>query len=146
MWICGELRGESADARASEGVPEHFSRNLIRLLTGLALGAALSVATLAPIPEDLPAVALGQAGLYRLEAALLVFYGALLLITPAISGLIRGRLPIEITVRGAKFADETNESADAARKAIEGLEQITYGLEDELRATNTRVEKMTERP
>ena len=60
-----------------------------------------------PIPHDpqgdpaLPAVAFEQVGLYRLEVGLLAFYGGLLLITPAFSGLVRGRLPIEISARGA---------------------------------------------
>ena len=125
-------------------MPAHHIRDLIRLLTCFALCAALSIAAAAPIPEDLPAVALGQVGVYRLEVALLAFYGALLLITPAVSGLIRGQLPVEITTRGAKFADETNESADTGRTAIEKLEQITYDLGDGLRAANIQIEKMKE--
>jgi hypothetical protein len=141
-----ENGGESDRARASVGVLEHHTRNLIRFLTCLALAAALSVAAAAPIPEDLPAVALGQVAVYRLEIALLAFYGALLLITPAVSGLFRGQLPVEITTRGAKFADETNESADAARRAIERLEQITCDLGDGLRAANIQIEKMKEGP
>jgi hypothetical protein len=78
------------------------TRNLVRVLVGTALCTALSVCIAVPIPADLPAIALLQPSLYRLEVALLVFYGCLLLLTPAFSGLIRGRLPIEISTRGAK--------------------------------------------
>lgn len=103
----------------------------------MALCLALFAFAFAPVPVDakgdldLPAPALGQAELYRLEVALLVFYGSLLLVTPAFSGLVRGRLPIEISTRGAKFADETEESALRNKAAIEAVER--------------RVEKLTER-
>ncbi len=76
-----------------------IERTLIRILIGTALGAALMIAVLIPLPEDaggnttLPTTALGQAGLYRLEVALLAFYGVLLLATPSFLGLARGRLP-----------------------------------------------------
>jgi hypothetical protein len=117
-------------------------RNLIRVLTGAALCAALVASAVAPIPENLPAVSFQQAGLYRLEVALLVFHGGLLLITPAFSGLIRGRLPIEISTRGAKFADEADESADATRTAIENLKEITDDLGEELAAANLQIKLM----
>lgn len=80
------------------------SRTLVRILIGAALSLALAAA-LFPLPEDLPAVALGQTGLYRLEVALAAFYGLLLLVTPVYAGLAAGRLPIEISTRGAKFAE-----------------------------------------
>ncbi|HEX6455229.1 MAG TPA: hypothetical protein VF009_01775 [Solirubrobacterales bacterium] len=63
--------------------------------------------------------------------ALLVFYGDLLLVTPAFLGLARVRLPVEISTRGAKFADETQESSLRNKEAIESVER--------------RVEKLTER-
>lgn len=101
---------------------ERRTRNLTRAFVGTALCAALAACALAPVPEDLPAVASRQAGLYRLEVALLVFYGGLLLITPAFSGLIWGRLPTEISTRGAKFAEEANQSDKLVEAAIRQLE------------------------
>jgi hypothetical protein len=71
-----------------------------------------------------------------MEVGLLVFYGSLLLITPAISGLIGGRLPIEITTRGAKFAEDANHAAEVDRAAIRNLERTT----GELLETCTEVE------
>ncbi|HEU4706866.1 MAG TPA: hypothetical protein VFS64_06755 [Solirubrobacterales bacterium] len=71
-------------------------------------------------------------GLYRLEIALMFFYGALLLVTPIFIGLTRGRLPSEISTRGAKFAGESDQSAEIARAAIKKLEQTTKALDDGL--------------
>jgi len=88
-------------------MPGRRTRHLIRVLVGTALCAALLACIAVPVPEDLPAIAIRQPGLYRLEVALLTFYGGLLLLTPAFSGLVRGRLPIEISTRGAKFAEES---------------------------------------
>lgn len=74
-------------------------RLFVRILMGSALCTALLAFALVSVPVDakgdpeLPAPAFEQVGLYRLEAALLVFYGSLLLVTPAFSGLVRGRLP-----------------------------------------------------
>jgi hypothetical protein len=100
---------------------ESHMRTLIRVVVGLALCAALVAAAAVPEPDDLPAVAFGQASLYRLEVSLLVFYGELLLITPAFSGLIRGRLPIEISTRGARFAEEADRSDQLVEATIREL-------------------------
>lgn len=109
-------------------MPERHTRNLVRVFVGIALSTALAACAAAPVPGDLPAVALGQVGLYRLQIALLVFYGGLLLITPAFSGLIRGRLPIEISTRGAKFAAGADQSDELVEAAIRGLENDTRHL------------------
>ena len=85
-----------------------------------------------------------QAGLYRLEVALLVFYGSLLLITPAFSGLIRGRLPIEISTRGARFAEEADQSAESNEAAIRKLEQIASSLTDDLTEAKAEIEELKE--
>jgi hypothetical protein len=100
-----------------------------------------------PIPLDangdpnLPAVAFDQIGLYRLEVALLVFYGDLLLVTPAFSGLIWGRLPTEISMRGAKFA-EAERSVDTNRVAVEKLERTTHELTEGLDIANLEIKQL----
>jgi len=98
-------------------------RNLVRALVATALGAALAACATLPVPEDLPAVALEQAALYRLEVGLAAFYGCLLLATPAYSGLAMGRLPIEISTRGARFAEETDRAAERDEARISELER-----------------------
>lgn len=119
-------------------------RHLIRLFVSAALWAALAACIAAPIPEDLPAVAFRQVSLYRLEIALIVFYGILLLITPAFSGLFRGRLPIEISTRGAKFAEEDKRSAELEEVAIKKLEGDIAGLAQAVAGTQIETERLKE--
>jgi hypothetical protein len=121
---------------------ERHKRTLIRALIGAALGAAIVAGAAIPVPEDLPAVALRQPGLYRLEIALLVFYGGLLLITPAFSGLIRGRLPIEISTRGARFAVEADQSTEANEAAIRKLERDFTVLAQALASTEGETKRL----
>jgi len=118
------------------------TRILIRVLIGIALCSALGACAAVPVPEDLPAVSLQQAGLYRLEIALFVFYSALLLITPAFAGLIRGHLPIEVSARGAKFAEEADQSAELTRATIEELEVIIASLADGLGNANLEIKQL----
>ena len=107
-------------------------RTLARILVGIALGLALTGCVAFPSPKTLPAVALEQPGLYRLEVALAVFYGCLLIVTPAFSGLASGRLPIEISTRGAKFAEEAQRSAKRDEIAAEDLERAANELREEM--------------
>lgn len=123
-------------------MPGHHTRNLIRTLIGAALCVALVSAAAAPIPEALPAVAIQQAGLYRLEVALAVFYGWLLLVTPLISGLIRGRLPIEISTRGARFAEEADQSARLNEEKIQELERVAADLAEGLRVADFEIKRL----
>lgn len=122
----------------------------IRLLVALVACAALAASASVPIPVDarevpaIPAVALEQPALYRLEVALLVFYGGLLLITPAFSGLVSGRLPIELSARGAKFAEEADQSSEATEAAIRNLEETTEILSERLSAANLEIKRLDE--
>lgn len=125
-------------------MPGRRSRHAIRLLVSSALSLALLVSTLTPRPKDLPTVAFGQISLYRLEVALLTFYGSLLLVTPAFSGLAWGRLPTEISTRGAKFAEEADQSAESAEAAIERLERTSRGLADGLETAQLEIERLNE--
>lgn len=121
-------------------------RLFVRILVGAALGLALVACVFLPIPEALPAIALGQPGLYRLEVALAIFYGCLLMVTPAYSGLAVGRLPIEISTRGAKFAEETERSAEADESAATNLEQAANELREDLAlAINQMIDLASER-
>jgi hypothetical protein len=123
-------------------------RLFIRILVAVALCFALLAFVLAPVPVDprgnldLPAPAFEQIDLYRLEVALLVFYGYLLLATPAFLGLLRGRLPIEISTRGAKFATEADEAAAENDAAIRALEKTTRNLTEGLQDAQIEIEAL----
>ena len=99
----------------------------------------------APVPDDLPAVAFGQVSLYRLQVTLLVFYGGLLLITPAFSGLIHGRLPIEISARGAKFAEETVYADGKTEAKFDELQQKANDLTEGLDIANIEISRLKEK-
>lgn len=122
----------------------------IRILVALTLAAALMAFFFVPTPRDardqpeLPAIALEQGALYRLEVALAVFYGGLLLITPAYSGLVGGRLPVEISARGARFVEEASESVEATKAAIEALERRNLRMSDDLFAANLEVKRLNQ--
>lgn len=127
-----------------------LERSLVRILVAMAMTIAVLASLLLPVPHDeegdpaLPAVAFEQVGLYRLEIALLVFYGDLLLVTPAFSGLIWGRSPTKISVRGAKFTERTDRSADSNRAAVEELERATRRLTEGLKIANFEIKRLKE--
>jgi len=115
-------------------------RTQVRVLVGTALALALTACVVSPMPEELPAVALGQTNLYRLEVVLASFYGCLLLVTPAYSGLAAGRLPVEISTRGAKFAEEADRSAAVSRVRIEELLRTANDLTEALTAAELEID------
>jgi len=121
-------------------------RLLVRILVTAALCLALLAFALAPAPVNLPPSAFEQTSLYRLEMSLLVFYGVLLLVTPALAGLIRGRLPTEISTRGAKFADETDRSAERNDAEIKRLQETANDLAEDLATTRLEFAQLKKGP
>ena len=117
-------------------------RALVRILVAVALCTALVALVMAPVPADLPAIALQQPGLYRLEVGLIVFYGSLLFVTPAFSGLVRGRLPVEISTRGAKFAEGADRWAGLDEEALKGLDERTADLSRRLADAFIEIERL----
>jgi hypothetical protein len=117
-------------------------RNLVRALVGAALGVALGACAVLPVPKDLPAIALEQGALYRLEVAMAVFYGCLLMVTPAYSGSAIGRLPIEISTRGARFAEEAERSAERDEAAARELEHTANRLREKLAMAISEIDRL----
>jgi hypothetical protein len=128
------------------GMAGSRTRNLIRVLTGVALIAALAAAVFMPQPEVLPAVAVRQAAFYRLELALLVFYGCLLLVTPAFSGLVRGHFPVEISTRGARFVEEADQSTELHEERIASLKRLSDDLGERLKIAEVEIKRLKEAP
>ena len=122
------MEGQGTAAAQKDGASR--TQNAIRLMIGALLVAALVTALAVAVPTvgegaekraDLPSVALGQESLYRVEIFLLVFYGGLLIGTPAFRGIVGGRLPTKISARGAEFAEETAQTIAEAQKLVEEL-------------------------
>lgn len=125
-------------------------RLFVRIFIAVTLCTSLVGFALAPIPidakgnPDLPSPALGQTGLYRMEVALLIFYGDLLLVTPALIGLRRGQLPLEISTRGAKFAEGSEGWTGLDEAAVEKLEATTNDLAQRLANANLKLDHLGE--
>lgn len=89
---------------------------MIRLSVAAVVIATVLAVICVPVPRDSknrpdpPAVALNDTRLFHGEVALLAFYGGLLLLTPAFAGLFKGRLPSEISTKGAKYEEEVERS------------------------------------
>lgn len=115
-------------------------RTLVRCLVGTALILSLAGSALPSDPAALPAIALGQPVLYRLEVALAVFYGCLLIFTPAYSGLIAGRLPIEISTRGARFSEYTDHAVEGDATTTRDTQVDIAHLESNLAAMQVEID------
>jgi hypothetical protein len=90
------------DAEAAE-------RWAIRIAVPAAFVAAALAAILLPHTQPLPAVALGSRWILYALRALALFYGFLLVFVPLVRG-IRGVLPIELSLRGARWQETDSRS------------------------------------
>src|SRR5919197_1012394 len=88
----------------------------IRIVVPAALLCAAFAAILLPHAQPLPAVALGSRWILYALRALALFYGFLLLFVPLVRSL-RGLLPIELSMRGARW-EETGGAATVALEAL----------------------------
>jgi hypothetical protein len=104
----------------------------IRIIVPLALVIATLAAVLLPHSKPLPAIALGSRWILYAVRALALFYGFLLVFVPLVRAL-RGVLPIELSLRGARW-QEANEAATQAFEA----------LDDRVEAMEQRVEELSE--
>lgn len=95
----------------------------VRWTVPLLLLGALVAGIGLPTPETLPAVALGTRWVLYAERATLLFYGSLLLLVPLVRAM-RGQLPIELSLRGARY-----EEAKAFERALVALDDRLDKLE-----------------
>lgn len=137
--------GEKDGDKPLGQLPKWLIRVVVILVAVISALAALEADT-----EPLPSVALGEDYLFKLEIALLVFYGALLLVTPLLQGVLNGRLPTEITARGAKYdpeevsdsLQETEERVSAVEETLESTGGETFSLRSDLAELRESVEKL----
>jgi hypothetical protein len=105
----------------------------IRIAIPAAAIAAVAAGVALPVPDSVPDVALGSRELLWLERTLVFFYGFLLLFVPLLRAL-QGELPIELSARGARYA-EASETA---------VEELTARLSDVERLLDETVEFLDE--
>ena len=98
-------------------------RKAIRIGIPAAGAAAIVVGIALPTAHDLPALALGNRELLWLERTLLLFYGFLLLFVPVVRAL-QGELPIELSARGARYAEASDDAVKALPERLVQTEQL----------------------
>jgi hypothetical protein len=77
----------------------------------LLLASSAGGATASTRVTDVPSLALGSHVVLALQTALVLFYGSLLLLVPVIRAL-EGDLPVELTLRGARWSEEAQGFGD----------------------------------
>jgi hypothetical protein len=108
------------------------------LLASCAGGAIVSLRT-----ANVPTLALGSQVVLALQIALAFFYGSLLLLVPLLRAL-DGDLPIELSLRGARWSEEFRGVGDelAARQKNEEMrsDRIESNLREQVQALGEQVE------
>jgi hypothetical protein len=86
------------------------------LLASTAGAVAVSLHT---AKAEIPSLAFGSHVVLAVQGALLFFYGMLLLAVPLIRALVDGALPVELTLKGARWAEDIEALGDevSARQA-----------------------------
>ena len=99
------------------------------VLVGLAVSGLANLWIDRPGEGTLPGVALGSETVLIVERVLALF-AAWLLVLVVIAQASRGRLPIEISGRGVRYADgnETQDSLASAQRALSDLDGETRAL------------------
>jgi hypothetical protein len=112
------------------GVELHAAGNrraqLIRWLVPAGLGACLLANFWLEIPEPLPGVALGAAPVLVVERTAILFLAWMLALL-ILSESFHGRLPLEISGRGVRYADAST-SEDMARTGAATLARMESEL------------------
>ena len=124
-------------------------RTLVIALTMVAAIVAVRVAVPTKTVDgeerpNLPAVALGQEVIYRIEIAVLVFYGGLIILTPVFRGAVLGRLPIEVSARGAKFSEEVDESLETTQELVSSQQEQLDDLEKRTLRARLNIDQLAE--
>jgi hypothetical protein len=161
--VLAKLGQEQARTSELERAPGRVERGAIRILMAVLVIGSVTVALQIGIPKktaseatgstgqqntkvvkenDLPAPAAGETGLYRLEVGLGVFFGGLLLLTPAFVGIIRGRLPMEMSLRGWKFGEEAVATDKVMQESIRKIETRLDIVEPDLTRATLRIKQL----
>ena len=92
-----------------------LDRWAVPVTVATAFALAVTGGSLLPYTGALPGPALGTTWVLYALRALVIFYGLLLLVIPLLRAL-RGELPVELSVRGARY-----EEAGVTRTALDAL-------------------------
>src|ERR1700760_1019106 len=125
-------------ALSSDPDDRPWERAAVRIVVPFAFASAALVATVVACRTvRAPGVAFENQLIFGCELLLLGFYGMLLVLVPLVRAIAGGELPIELTARGARFAEKAAEDALKANREI--FERLR-SLEADLAAQKTRSE------
>jgi hypothetical protein len=103
-------------------------------IVALALGLAL------PTPHHLPSLALGTREVLWAERTLVFFYGFLLFLVPILKAL-GGELPIELSTRGARYAEASDTALEELKARLDEDEDL---LDDTIQSLDTIATRLEE--
>jgi hypothetical protein len=87
-------------------------RAVVRLGVPLLLGASLYLAIrVSNDTANIPSVAFGNRFIFAAQLVLLIFYAVLLLVVPLVRAIASGELPVELTLKGPRYAEKELRSA-----------------------------------
>ncbi len=89
------------------------------LLTSTTSAVAVSLHTAS---TEIPAIAFGSQAVLAVQLTLLFFYAALLLLVPLVRALSDGALPIELSLRGARWSEEVGDLGDELLERLAAVE------------------------
>ena len=95
----------------------------IRIGIPAAALAALGLGIFLPTAHRLPSLALGNRELLWAERTLVFFYGFLLFFVPIVKAL-QGELPIELSTRGARYAEASDDAVEGLAERLDETEQL----------------------
>jgi uncharacterized coiled-coil protein SlyX len=120
-------------ALSSDPDDRPWERAAVRIVVPFAFVSATLVATLVAYrTSQPPEVAFDNHLIFAGELLLLGFYGLLLVLVPLVRAIGGGELPIELTARGARFAERIVEDSAAMDQEIsERLEFLEEAMADQ---------------
>jgi hypothetical protein len=125
--------------------PDDAEAWVVRVVVPLAAITAIVAALLIDVPDPLPSVALGSKWILYGVRALALFYGILLVVVPVLRSL-RGQLPIELSLRGAKYEDATAAALRELRERVDGQATLIDELTETARTIATQLAALEDAP
>jgi hypothetical protein len=133
-------------ALSSDPDDRPWERAAVRIVVPFAFVSASLVAVfIAHRTDRPPGVALENHLIFGSELLLLGFYGMLLVLVPLVRAVAGGELPIELTARGARFAERMVEESTITNQEIrERLGSLEEDLANQLAHGNRHALRVTQ--
>ncbi len=111
-------------------------RLAVRLVVPVLLLASTAGALMVSVhtkKSAIPSLAFGSHVVLAIQVALLFFYGSLLLLVPLARAVFDGDLPVELSLRGARWKEEVDDLGDEIADRLTEVEQKALAADQELK-------------